>query len=101
MTLMALFIAFAPLVWAKLCVMRWRSGSYRGLLIGGVAVGFAGTMVLVTGAVLQSGVWLSPHAEAIDGNLVWLGFFWVTEAVFMAVAGVVILLTFGPTDRQR
>ena len=99
MTLIPLIVAFAPLVWAKVRTIWWRSGSYRGLPIGGVAFGSAG--VLVTSAVHRSAIWSSPLAYTLGANLDLLGWFWVPEGVFMAVAGVVILLTFGPTDGQR
>ena len=64
--LAALFavLAAAPLVWTKVCIIRWRSGSDRGLPIGGVAVGSAGVaLVVVTGAALRSVIGLSALQE--------------------------------------
>ena len=98
MTLVALIAAFAPLVWAKLCIVRWRSRSYHGLLVGGAAVGTAGAALLVIGALFQTANWLSPLADSPETILILLGWFWLPEGVFMAVAGVVIRLTFGRRD---
>ena len=101
MTLIALVVALAPLAWAAVCITRWRSESYRSLLIGGVAVGFAGVAFLVTGPVLQSVFWLSPIMDTTGAILVLVGWYWMPEGVFMAVAAVVIRLTFGRrTDSQ-
>jgi hypothetical protein len=101
MILIALVIALAPLAWAAVCITRWRSGSYRSLLLGGVAVGFAGVVFLVTGPVLQSVFWLSPIMDTTGAILILLGWFCMLEGVFMTVAGVVIRLTFGRrTDSQ-
>ena len=101
MILIALVIALAPLAWAAVCITRWRSGSYRSLLLGGVAVGFAGVVFLVTGPVLQSVFWLSPIMDTTGAILGSVGWFWMPEGVLMTVAGVVIRLTFGRrTDSQ-
>ena len=101
MTLIALVLACAPLVWATACIARWRSRPYRELLIGGLAVGAAGVGLLVTGPALQSVFWLSPVVDTAGAMMVAVGWFWIPEGVFMAVAGVVIRLTVGRADSQR
>ena len=102
---MVLIAAFAPLVWAKVCTIRWRSKSYRGLLIGGAAVGCTGGVLLVTGAMFRPATWLFPLADTFaaegSGILVLLGWFFIPEGTLMVVLGIVIRLTFGATDGQR
>ncbi len=101
MTLIALAVAIAPLVWATVCIAQWRSGPYRELLVGGLVVSTAGVGLLVTGPALQSVFWLSPIVDTAGAMMVAVGWFWIPEGVFMAVAGVVIRLIVGRADSQR